>query len=363
MMVLSQYGSTAKPFLPNSLTTSVPGSGLFGGVHTTGPRNRSIYSEFRVARHLRPSLTARASAFVTGTRLVGGRILVICELCGSANIDSDVECRVCGHPLPTTDANSDQVSASAPVTNSVFAPPPPADIATIPSHLQMSAFAQDVSTGAPPMFGSGSGTDVESLPAEAPAPSFMQNERRMPAPEPETTGLISASDLPQWIRQIAEQDAAKAEAETQAHAAAVQHEHPASLHRRYMPGETVGAGPTTNWLSKTASSAESSEHWSSAEVASANWGVFEPPVPVSTSTYATPVPPTAFVPAVGETPKTGKRLAFPARGEAKAPKPAKAEKVAKVQETGERRPFYKNRMVWIAFFFMIGAVLAVLLFG
>jgi hypothetical protein len=281
--------------------------------------------------------------------------LIICELCGSANAETETECRVCGHNLQ---AATLPAAASIPDPIHTFAPPEPADIAAIPSHLQMSAFAQDVSTGAPPMFGASSSQEGEAhqtTPPPQQAPSFMQAERRQ-IPESDSPGLISASDLPDWIKQIAADDAARAEAEIQTQAAAVQADHPATIQRRQLPGETVGSGPTTTWLSKSGAAAESSEHWSSAEAASANWGVFEPPKATSTSTYQTPVPATAFVPAIAEpAPKQGKRAG-------RVPKPEKI-KEPRVKAPRQRsdRPFYRQTAVQLAMIFALVMIAAALL--
>jgi hypothetical protein len=290
-----------------------------------------------------------------------GFALVICELCGTGNNEMETECRVCGQPLPVA-------VAAAPVQAPPVAPPPPADIATVPAHLQMSAFAQDVSTGAPPMFGETAPQEEEAPPPspDSYVPAFLQGERHTVQPDPEATGLISANDLPDWIKQIAAQDAAKEAAQVEQAAAHADNFN--SIQRRQLPGETIGTGPQTNWLTKTAGGADASEHWSSAEAASANWGVFEPPKSeaLEAPVYEAAVPTTAFVPSViEEAPaKAGGRFG---RSQAEKPakvkkeKSAKAPKQPKVAPSGDSRPFYRNQTIQLLLLVVLVALIAAML--
>ena len=129
---------------------------------------------------------------------------------------------------------------------------------------------------------------------------------------PDPVQLISANDLPDWIKQIAAADSAKAEAEAQA---ALPHaDAPATIVKRALPGETMVAAPSTNWLSKSAmQSSESPDHWDSSEIANANWGNPDTTSGANSQEYPTLIPPTAFVPSAGSsysTTKPKKRLSF-----------------------------------------------------
>ena len=240
--------------------------------------------------------------------------MVICELCGSANVETESECRVCGHALHAA-VEPDQTpvpAAQQASPPSTFESAQPADIDIIPPHLQMSAFRDEVATGAPPMFGAAANQETIEPPIDerSEMPSFMQASHRGATAPVETVDLISANDLPDWIKQIAAADAAKAQAEADAHQAINVVEAPASLIRKQLPGETVVNGPATNWLSKTPGGPAVSEHWGSSEVASANWGNLEAPVSPVVESYPTAVPSTGFVPTVREQPKLAKTSRF-----------------------------------------------------
>jgi hypothetical protein len=101
----------------------------------------------------------------------------------------------------------------------------------------------------------------------------MQSGSRGHAGAQEAVELISANDLPSWIRQIAEADAAREEAEATRTAAT--NDAPPSLIKRALPGETRASGPPTSWLSKSAATQEPSENWASEEVAATHWGPAE----------------------------------------------------------------------------------------
>ena len=229
-----------------------------------------------------------------------------------------------------------------------FEPASPADINVIPQHLQMSAFAQDVSTGAPPMFGAASAQDATEPPPESQSdvPSFMQPGHRAPAPAVESVELISANDLPDWIRQIAAADAEKARAEEDAQMAANMADAPQSIIRRQLPGETVIGAPSTNWLSKKAGSEEGSEHWGTSEVASANWGTYEAPVQPAAEAYPTSIPATAFVPTVREQPKLAKKRRL-SRGGSSSAAPSSV-------------PIYRNPVVQLTVALVLLALVALL---
>ena len=70
----------------------------------------------------------------------------------------------------------------------------------------------------------------------------------------ESTSLISEHDLPEWIRQIAADDAKKLiEAQAHEEAAAVESgsSMPSHFGRRALPGETLTSGPaSSSWLSR-----------------------------------------------------------------------------------------------------------------
>ena len=275
--------------------------------------------------------------------------MIICELCGSANVETEPECRVCGHSLVTenTSAPAPIIGTQTPQSQRVPEPAVPADIGVIPTHLQMSAFGQDVSTGAPPMYGGGARQDVveQADSDRSEVPTFMQAGHRTPPPPVEHVELISANDLPDWIKQIAAADAEKAQADEEAQQAANLADVPASIIRRQLPGETVVAGPSTNWLSKSSNGAESTVHWGSAEVASANWGTSETSnaQPVENN-YPTAIPATAFVPTAREQP----RLAEKGRFSRSMP----------FSGTGSELPIYRRPVIQLLTALIILAVLA-----
>jgi len=176
---------------------------------------------------------------------MGGFALVVCELCGSRNGEHDTECRVCGQALT--------VAEMAPVAVAVVPAEAVANTELAAPHLQMSTFAQDVSTGTPPMFNASAPVEESSDPAgsaDSYVPAFLNSERRSPTADPETAGLVSANDLPDWIRQIAEQDAAKAAEAAKLDTQTALGDHVASIQRKSLPGETVGSWARPNKLRK-----------------------------------------------------------------------------------------------------------------
>jgi hypothetical protein len=148
-------------------------------------------------------------------------------------------------------------------------------------------------------------------------PGFMQESGRQSiAAAQDSVNLISANDLPDWIRQIAEADAAKAEAEEMERAAKapVASEAPASLVPKSLPGETRGsASSATTWLSKSSAAQESGDAWATEEAAAASWGnaPVAPPAHVAPPSYPTITPHTAYIPTTpSSTPESGKRGRF-----------------------------------------------------
>jgi hypothetical protein len=314
--------------------------------------------------------------------------VIICEICGSANTELDEQCRVCGQafvkdqgepqavpvqagvaaaqaapatPPPIAQAPAAHVfEASLSESGPVSAPPPvpQAPAASPPDQrtLGMSAIAQPVEATAPPMLhGASKQDDSVSEPDPGSAvPSFMLAGNRTTAPEPEPVQLISANDLPDWIKQIAAEDAAKSEAEAKA---AQNHvEPPATIVKKALPGETQVASTSTAWLSKSGQTTDSPDHWAATEVANAHWGNV-PAAPSDVPEYPTIIPPTAFVPSVGEsTPSSGKkRLSLSSRRAARAPKAPKS------ASASAGRPIYRKQSVQLAALLAMLAVLAVLL--
>ena len=165
----------------------------------------------RHARHTDASALPDSSA-ARRTRPVEERPVNICEMCGAANGELETECRICGHPLATQ--TEPVATAAAQPQQSAAITERPAPFDDSPS-LQVSSFRQPTQTGAPPMLGNAHQADpVHVEPEPKPTlPSFMQEGGRVHAAAPEPVELISANDLPDWIRQIAEADAAKAAAE------------------------------------------------------------------------------------------------------------------------------------------------------
>jgi hypothetical protein len=205
----------------------------------------------------------------------------------------------------------------------------------------MSAFAEPVAAMTPPMLGGVEETAAAPVSEEltTSVPGFMQAGGRAAA-APEPVQLVSANDLPDWLKQIAEQDAAKAAAEAEAQAA--HHDAPASIVKRALPGETHAAAPTTNWLSKSGPSSDSPDHWDTSEIASANWGTSDVSVQqAGGSEYPTIVPPTAFVPSSTEaysTPKAKRKLSLGSRS-------AKQPKASRSSSQSSGTPLYRNQVV------------------
>jgi hypothetical protein len=182
---------------------------------------------------------------------------------------------------------------------------------------------------------------VETGPKQA-LPSFMQEGARTHAPAPEPVELISANDLPDWIRQIAEADAAKAAAEAAQAAQTAAAAADVSETRRPLPGEApVAAAPSTSWLSKSSTSQESSDPWATTDQpAAASWSASDPAAQQH-SAYPT-ISPSSWTPSAYEDPGTGKKGRFGRSQRSSSP--------------GE--PVYKNRIVQLAFLVLLLALLA-----
>jgi hypothetical protein len=213
----------------------------------------------------------------------------------------------------------------------------------------MSAVKQAPQTGVPPMMSGNQELEpVSSEPDSTSMPGFMSSARSTgPAPEP--VQLISANDLPDWIKQIAAEDEAKARAEAEAAADAA--DPTATIVRRQLPGETHVGGPSTSWLSKTAAQAESSEHWGASEVASANWGAMESAEGDTHAAYEVVAPPApAFVPSATESysyAKPKKKVSLPARSKGTSQPSAK--------------PVYRRQSVQLLALLVLLAVLALMM--
>jgi hypothetical protein len=268
--------------------------------------------------------------------------LIICEMCGAANGELETECRICGHSLAT---QTEPVAATVAPPQHVAAPAAERQAPVDDSpHLQVSAVRQATPTGAPPMLGNS--RQAEPLPAESEPkqalPSFMQEGARTHASAPEPVELISANDLPDWIRQIAEADAAKAAAEAaqsaQAAAAAVTD---VAATRRPLPGEApAAAGPSTSWLSKSPIAQESSDPWATTEeTAGASWSAADSAAQQQAA-YPTISP--SWSPSAYEDPGTGKKGRF---GRSQ-------------RSSSSSEPVYKNRIVQLAFLVLLLALLA-----
>lgn len=275
--------------------------------------------------------------------------MVICELCGSANNEMDESCRVCGQAL----------TAQAPVAAGSAWPPGPPEWPSPPpqsgpsAELQMSAVKQAPQTGVPPMMSGRQELEpVMSEPVTSSVPGFM-NSARATGPAQEPVQLISANDLPDWIKQIAAEDEAKAqnEAKALAEAAADPTDPSATIVRRQLPGETHVGGPSTTWLSKSAAPVESTEHWGASDVASANWGAIgasggDTQVTYEEGVVSAPV----FIPSTADAhtyARPEKKLSLPDRSKGAA--------------QPSTRPVYRRQSVQLLALLVVLAVLALMM--
>lgn len=202
-----------------------------------------------------------------------------CADCGSPNLDTDAACRVCGRslssdptprPAVTTDFPSDQVAAAP----EHAVPPPRLATAVAGSPAVPSAWSRRTEASAGlgagaslpttrPRTGvaSPSGFSSASAPHAQPSarpdgglPSFMRPQVRpaTPSSADESTSLISEHDLPDWIRQLAADDAkklAESQVEEATTAGKAASSLPSHLGRRALPRETLTSGSaSTSWL-------------------------------------------------------------------------------------------------------------------
>jgi hypothetical protein len=273
--------------------------------------------------------------------------LIICEVCGAANVEYDEQCRICGNQLTPGEAQPSAVAANTLVDRAPAQIAPPATWGQTPPQDRMASMGQAPATSASPLLGNPAHHDEDLLGAapEPELPPFMQTTAR-PLSAPEPVQLISASDLPEWIRQIAEADRAKAEAEAverAAHVEATPVKAPPSF-----ANDSKAAGPSTRWLSKTAAVTNDAVD---------PWSVSEPSVPAGQS-EATMPPQFVAYPTVTPTPVYMTESREKSKRQARMPRFAKAEKVA---TTEPRRPIYRNTAVQIALLVLLVVALAALL--
>jgi cobalamin biosynthesis Mg chelatase CobN len=202
--------------------------------------------------------------------------------------------------------------------------------------LQISSVRQSMRTGAPPMLGNAGTPDPVAPDAaqRSTLPSFMQDGPRAQAPAPEPVNLISANDLPEWIRQIAEADAAKAEAEAEAAAARQLTDAPASTMKRPLPGTAPSTAPSTTWLSKSSNAADAVDHWATETTAAA-----EPAPPA----YPTITPSQTYMPSLHELSAASAKKRKFSRG---------------MPSSTSGTPIYRNRTVQLAALVLLLALLA-----
>ena len=287
--------------------------------------------------------------------LVEGQPLNICEICGTGNNEQATECRVCGNPLL-----SDAIQQPAHVVADSVAAQDSADSLTAqetgshsddpPWNLQVSSVTERAPTGAPPMLNNRARQEPiepDSSPRSQ-LPGFMQAGSRANGGNQESVELISANDLPSWIRQIAEADAAKEQAEAEAaQSAAAESDAPASLVKRALPGETRTSAPPTSWLSKSSAAQEPSENWASEETAAANWGSTETSASQPTQpTYPTISSGSTYAPSTYEqADSSSKRRVF---GRTTSP-------------SNSDSPIYRRRPVQLALLILLVVLLAAML--
>lgn len=201
-----------------------------------------------------------------------------CAGCGSPNLDTDANCRVCGRSLSETPTPQPTATAARPTGTGVASPEPAAPLPSggaepPPPAARPGLNAEPVDPGppvspqraTPPQTGAATLSGFEGVPsptAEPAArandslPSFMRPQTRAATAPPanESASLISEHDLPEWIRQIAADDAkrlAAAQEQEAAAAAALGSSMPSHLGRRPLPGETPTAGPaSSSWLNR-----------------------------------------------------------------------------------------------------------------
>lgn len=242
-----------------------------------------------------------------------------CAGCGSPNLDSDATCRVCGRSL-TGDPTPPPMSSAAQPADHISATaehaPNPSPTATAVADAPAAPSCWPRQTGALakpdrsaptvsvtlPSTGVATPSGFESVPAPyhqpnaRPAddlPSFLRPAARAAtvAASNESTSLISEHDLPDWIRQIAADDARKlAEAQVQeaTGVGAVGSSMPSHFGRRVLPGETLTSGPAlSSWLSRKDAVAGAAE---------SAWDVTGAPPPSRSVTVPHAMPAQAAIP-------------------------------------------------------------------
>lgn len=207
--------------------------------------------------------------------------MTFCAGCGSPNLDTDATCRVCGRSLtsdpapPSAASGASQIdqgsSSAAPASSQTSSATAVADLPDAMMGWPSRAGAPvepDRTFAAPtvtrPTTGVATPSGFESVPSAHrdpqalppdDLPAFMRPAARsVAAPPNESASLISEHDLPEWIRQIAADDARKlAEAQVQEAASvpASGSSMPSHFGRRALPGETLTSGPaSSSWLSR-----------------------------------------------------------------------------------------------------------------
>jgi hypothetical protein len=273
--------------------------------------------------------------------------LIICEICGAANLEFHEQCRICGHQFATSEAKPAAVPAHFTAEQVNGATAQSGSWAQSPQPERLSSMGQPPATSTPPLLGNPAHhpDDLFGAAAEPELPTFMQPAPR-PLSAPEPVQLISASDLPDWIRQIAEDDRVKAEAEAAQRAAHVETAPEADAPS--FATDSKAAGPSTNWLSKTAAVASDTvDPWSITQPTPADARAEAPSQP-HFAAYPIVTPTPIYMPEPSEKPARQMRM----------PRFTKAHKVA---STEARRPIYRSTLVQIALLLLLVVVLAALL--
>ena len=154
--------------------------------------------------------------------------------------------------------------------------------------------------------------------------------------------LISASDLPDWIRQIADADAVKAQEEA---LKAAEEPEAQSDFQRSLQTDANASGPSTSWLTKSTGPLQSSDPWDSPDATKSSMNA-EPASQVPAApAYPTIMPTPTYMPETSAAQSSGKRLSFGLSG----------------QGSGERRPIYTSKPFMIAAIVVLILLLVVLM--
>ncbi|MCC6792355.1 MAG: hypothetical protein IT336_11755 [Thermomicrobiales bacterium] len=273
-----------------------------------------------------------------------------CEQCGAANDIMNEHCYRCGHPLPRAEQPlvpaAGQVSASAlgqdlelpdwlkrAAAETPAVPPSRPAAASLPpagfhvAGVGSPATTEDLFRPEPPPATPRQLPPVPTagLPNAMPDWLRQQSVTRPVTPEPDatdTSSFISESDLPAWIRQIAEADAAKKAEEELLAAQATAAAETTAPRRVVLPGETTPSVPAANpWLTRRDGAS-----------AAASWGAPAPGAPPPQP--AAPAPALASEmteavetdygapPAMPATSTHGRKLSLPSISTPSLPKPA-----------------------------------------